>query len=198
MTAKKQGALMTSNDDRPNTTTTPAIGTVEEAYRAMNEATILRESAEQYRSPHYHTSPAAKLDQANKLEGAAMDFLYSDDDAEVGSRELIPQSGSALTSIRRSEGESRELVQQSGSPPTSIRPRGTAAAPASNERLSLASEARSELATDMAESLEAANSAELGLTHQTAGAHALLLRLMGRADLEMGGWGATHGRRGER
>jgi hypothetical protein len=41
----------------------------------------------------------------------------------------------------------------------------------------------------MAESLEAANSAELALTHQMAAAHALALRLVGRANLEIEGLG---------
>jgi hypothetical protein len=137
---------MTTNNQRTTATskggssTTPVIGSVEEAYRAFNEATILRESAEQYRGPE-HTSPAAKLAQADELEEAAMDFLYPDDDAEGESHELGPQSGSALTSIRPSEREGRELVQQSGSAPTSIRPRGRAAALASNERLNLGSKA---------------------------------------------------------
>jgi hypothetical protein len=96
-----------------------------------------------------------------------------------GSRELVPH-----------QGESRELVTYSEAPSKSIRPRGRAAAIASNERLSLASEARStELAIDMAESLEPANSAELALTHQMAAAHGLSLRLIGRANLEIEGLG---------
>jgi hypothetical protein len=64
------------------------------------------------------------------------------------------------------------------------------AAAAEAERLALASEARSdELAIDMAESLKAANSAELALAHQMAAAHALALRLVGRANLEIEGLG---------
>jgi hypothetical protein len=41
----------------------------------------------------------------------------------------------------------------------------------------------------MAESLEAANSAELALADQMAAAHALSLRLIGRANLEIEGLG---------
>ena len=49
-----------------------------------------------------------------------------------------------------------------------------------------------ELAIDMAESLEPTNSAELALTHQMAAAHALALRIIGRANLEIEGLG-RHG-----
>jgi hypothetical protein len=41
----------------------------------------------------------------------------------------------------------------------------------------------------MAESLEVANSAELALAHRMAAAHALALRLVGRANLEIEGLG---------
>jgi hypothetical protein len=181
--------------DRSDIPTSPAIGSVEEAYRALNEATILRESAEQYQGPE-HTSPDDKLAQADDLEEEAWDFLDPDDNDAEG--ELVPQSQVPSTSacppdggsreLVPHQGESRELVTYSEAPSKSIRPRGRAAAIASNERLSLAGEARStELAIDMAESLEPANSAELGLTHQMAAAHALALRIMGRANLEIEG-----------
>jgi hypothetical protein len=144
------------------------IGSVAEAHRALNDATILREDAEEYPGFH-HDNPEATFLQADNLEAAALAFLYPDDDADRGSRDLVPQSETRVTLTRRP---------------------GRVAAVAGNERLDLASEARStELAIDMAESLEAANSAELGLTHQMAAAHALSLRLIGRANLEIEGMG---------
>jgi hypothetical protein len=143
--------------DRPNAATPPDIGSVEEAHRALNDATILREDAEQY--PHlHHATPEATLSYADDLEAAALAFLYPDDDTEGGSREFVPKS--------------------------------KASALAGKERLALASEARAtELAFDMAESLEATSSAELALADQMAAAHALSLRLIGRANLEIEGLG---------
>jgi hypothetical protein len=144
------------------------IGSVEEAHRMLNDATVLRENAVEYRGFHLG-NPEATFLQADDMEAAALAFLYPDDHTEQGSRELVPQSETVVTSTRRP---------------------GRVAAIAGNERLALASEARStELAIDMAESVEAANSAELGLTHQMAAAHALSLRLIGRANLEIEGMG---------
>lgn len=69
---------------------------------------------------------------------------------------------------------------------TSARPPGGVSALAGSARIALASEARAdEFAIDMAESLEAANSAELALAHQMAAMHALSMRLIGRANLEI-------------
>jgi hypothetical protein len=146
----------------------PAIKSIGEAHRALNDATILRHDAELY--PHlHHATPEATLSYADDLEGAAIAFLYPDEDTERGSRALVSHSQTNDTPARR---------------PT------RAAAIADKERLALASEARSdELAIDMAESLEAANSAESALAHQMAAAHALALRMVGRANLEIEGMG---------
>ena len=144
----------------------PDIGSVEEAHRALNDAAILREDAAEFPGLH-HADPEATFAHADDLTAAALAYLYPDDDTERGSRDLVPQSETPVTPHRRP---------------------GRAAALADNERLALASEARSdELAIDMAESLGAANSAELALAHQMAAAHALSLRLIGRANLEIEG-----------
>src|SRR5438045_389744 len=59
---------------------------------------------------------------------------------------------------------------------------------ADNERLALTSEARAdELAIDMEESVAAQTSIEKAMVHQLAAAHALALRLVGRANLEIEG-----------
>ncbi len=152
--------------DRPIAPTTTDIASVEQAHRAINDAAILREDAEQYPGLH-HDDPEETFSQADDLEAAAVAFLYPADDTGRGSRALVPQSETLATSTRRSR---------------------RVAAVAGNERLALASEARStELAIDMAESLGATNSAELALAHQMAAAHALSLRLIGRANLEIEG-----------
>lgn len=134
-----------------------AVDSVAAAHRALSEAVLLREDAKEY--PHlHHATPEATLAHADALEAAALAFLHSEEETQ----------------------NKGQLVARRHSP--------RVAAIAHTERLSLASEARSdELAIDMAESLEAANSAELGLAHQMAATHSLAQRLIGRANLEIEG-----------
>ena len=107
--------------------------------------------------------------RADDLQAAALAFLHADDNLDRGTLEVVPQSESKVISTCRP---------------------GRVEAIADKERLALADEARSsELAVDMAESINATNSAELALAHQMAAAHALSLRLVGRANLEIEGMG---------
>jgi hypothetical protein len=125
----------------------------------MNKAALLREDANQY--PHlHHADPAPTLAEADQMETAALAFLHPD----------------------RNSASNRQLARRERSP--------RVAAIAEKQRLVLASEARSdELAIDMAESLEAENSAQVALAHQMSAAHALAMRLAGRANLEIEGLG---------
>jgi hypothetical protein len=146
--------------DRPLPPAPAVIGSAKAAHRALNEAAILREDAKQY--PHlHHATPDATLAKADDLETAALGFLHPDEDTESKNRRLVPRRRSARVS-----------------------------AIADAQRLALASEARAdEFAIDMAESLEATNSAELALADQMAAAHALALRLIGRDNREIEGLG---------
>jgi hypothetical protein len=106
----------------------------------------------------------------DSIEAAAFAYLYPEPEPFIDeSGTLVPQEGSVSTgsAIRRSP---------------------KVAAIADNQRLDLASEARAdELAIDMEESAAAETSIEKALIHQMAAAHALALRVIGLANLEIEG-----------
>ena len=145
-----------------------AIATPLEARRLLNRAAIVRDEAERYPAIY----DEQELLDVDCREAAALAYLYPD--AEPFTEEggaLVPQDASASTrsAIRRSP---------------------KIAALADNQRLELASEARAdELALDMEESVTAQTSIEKAMVHQLAAAHALALRLAGRANLEIEGMG---------
>ena len=134
----------------------------------LNHAAIVHGEAERY--PGLYNEQ--ELLEADSVEAAALAYLYPETEPlmrEGGT--LVPQENSAskAPAIRRSP---------------------KVAALADNERLDLASEARAdELAIDMEESTAAENSIEKAMVHQLAAAHALALRLVGRANLEIEGIG---------
>jgi len=150
---------------RPSPSVPQSIESVTAADRALNKAAILREDAKEY--PHlHHATPEATLAEADALETAALAYIYPDVVPAIGEKgELVPTE--AASKSRRSP---------------KVR------AIADNERLGLASEARAdELAIDMAESVGAETSLEKAMAHQLAAAHALALRVIGRANLEIEG-----------
>jgi len=103
------------------------------------------------------------------MEAAALAYLYPEPDQSI-----VPDQG--------------ELVPLTGKP--ARRRSAKVSALADNERLALTSEARAdELAIDMEESVTAQTSIEKAMVHQLAAAHALALRLAGRANLEIEGMG---------
>ena len=140
------------------------INSVTAAHRALNEAAIMRAELEEYGC----SASGGSLADANALEAAALAHIYPDVGPVVGERgELVPLN--ATPKARRSP---------------KVR------AVADNERLALASEARADgLAIDMDESVGAETSIEKSLVHQLAAAHALALRLVGRANLGIEGMG---------
>jgi len=139
-----------------------------EARRLLNRAAIAHDESERY--PGLYDEQ--KLLEADRCEAAALAYLYPEPEpytAEGGA--LVPQEGSATqaSAVRRSS---------------------KVAGIADNQRLDLASEARAdELAIDMEESAAAQTSIEKAMVHQLAAAHALALRLVGRANLEIEGMG---------
>ena len=139
------------------------IETPLQAHELLNRAAILRDDAE-----HYGFS-GESLVEADGLEAAALAYLYPEAAPAVG-------------------GDKGELVPLDATPKPRRSPKVSALA--DNERLSLASEARAEeLAIDMAECAGAETSIEKAMLHQMAAAHALSLRLVGRANLEIEGMG---------
>jgi len=141
------------------------IDSVTKAHRALNEAAILREDAKEY--PHlHHATPEATLAEAGTLEAGALAYIYPD---------VVPAVS-----------EKGEVVSvEAASKPI---PSAKVSAIADNERLGLASEARAdELAIDMAESVGAETSLEKAMAHQLAAVHAMALRVIGRANLEIEG-----------
>jgi hypothetical protein len=147
-------------------TTTTNIASPLEARRRLNRAAIVRDEAERY--PNLYNEQ--ELLSADSSEAAALAYLYPEAEPyiEEGGA-LVPQQGSASTA-------------------SAIRGSPKVAAIADNERLVLASEARAdELAIDMEESAAAQTSIQKAMVHQLAAAHALALRLVGRANLEIEG-----------
>lgn len=139
------------------------VQTPQQAHRLLNDAAILRDDAEQY------GSAVELFGDPDSMEAAALAYLYPEPDQSV-----VPNQG--------------ELVSLAAKP--AIRRSPKVAALADNERLGLASEARAdELAIDMEESVTAQTSIEKAMVHQLAAAHALALRLVGRANLEIEGMG---------
>ena len=142
------------------------IATPPEARRLLNRAAIVRDEVERYPAMY----DEQELLDVDSGEAAALAYLYPD--AEPFAQEggaLVPQDACTGSAIRRSP---------------------KVAALADNERLDLASEARAdELALDMEESVTAQTSIEKAMVHQLAAAHALALRLAGRANLEIEGMG---------
>jgi hypothetical protein len=133
------------------------------AHKLLNRAAIMRDEADRF--PGMYTEQ--ELLDADTAEAAALAYLYPE--PEPSNQEggaLVPQ-GSPAPTVRRS--------------PKTI-------AIADNQRLELASEAGAdELAIDMAESVGAETSLEKAMAHQLAAAHALALRVIGRANLEIEG-----------
>jgi len=102
-----------------------------------------------------------RFGDADSMEAAALAYVYPEPDQSI-----VPDQG--------------QLVPITGKP-ARRRPA---------ERLALTSEARAdELAIDMEESVAAQTSIEKAMVHQLAAAHALALRLAGRANLEIEGMG---------
>lgn len=148
---------MATDDATPTVPVT--IDSVPAAHRALNDATIMRADFEKYGFSNLGDS----LADADALEAAVLAYLYPDPVPVVEKGALVPLD--APPKPRRSPKVS---------------------AVADKERLSLASEARAEeLAIDMAECAGADTSIEKALTHQLAATHALALRLVGRANLEI-------------
>lgn len=141
----------------------PEIESVTAAHWALNEAVIMRADIEEYG----FSSLGEFLDDADALQAAALAYLCPDPPVVSDKRKLVPRE--AATKPRHSPKVS---------------------ALADNERLGLASEAcADELAIDMAESVGAENGLEKAMAHQLAAAHALALRVIGRANLEIEGMG---------
>ena len=139
------------------------VQTPQQAHRLLNDAAILRDDAEQY------GWAVERFGDADSMEAAALAYLYPEPNQSI-----VPDQG--------------ELVPLAAKP--AIRRSPKVAALADNERLDLASEARAdELAIDMEESVTAQTSIEKAMVHQLAAAHALALRLAGRANLEIEGMG---------
>ena len=151
--------------DRNSSGSPEIIDSATAAHWALNKAVMLREDAKEY--PHlHHGTPEATLAEADALEAAALAYLYPDPVPVTGDKgDLVPLEAALKT-------------------PRSAK----VSAIADNERLGLASEARAdELAIDMAESVGAETSVEKAMAHQLAAAHALALRVIGRANLEIEG-----------
>jgi hypothetical protein len=149
----------------PEEAISPAVQvqTPQQAHRLLNDAAILRDDAEHYGWAVEH------FDDADNMEAAALAYLYPEPDQSI-----VPDQG--------------ELVPLAAKP--AIRRSPKVAALADHERLDLANEARAdELAIDMEESVTAQTSIEKAMVHQLAAAHALALRLVGRANLEIEGMG---------
>jgi hypothetical protein len=147
---------------RPSPSPPKTIESVTAAHRALNEAAIMRADIEEYG----FSSLGESLD-ADALQIAALAYLYPDPPVVGDKGELVPLEAAS---------------KPRHSPKVSAR--------ADNERLRLASEARAdELAIDMAESVGAETSLEKAMAHQLAAAHALALRVIGRANLEIEGMG---------
>jgi len=138
------------------------IESVTAAHRALNEAAIIRADL----TEHGFAASGKSWDDADALQAAALAYIYPD---------MVPAVA-----------EKGELVPLEAAPKPGRSAKVSALA--DNERLALASEARAdELAIDMAESVGAETSLDKALAHQLAAAHALALRVIGRASLEIEG-----------
>ena len=144
------------------------VQTPQQAQRLLNDAAILRDDAEQY------GWAVERFGDADSMEAAALAYLYPEPDQSI-----VPDQG--------------ELVPLTGKP--ARRRSAKVSALADNERLALTSEARAdELAIDMEESVTAQTSIEKAMVHQLAAAHALALRLAGRAIWRSKEWAASTGK----
>jgi hypothetical protein len=160
-----------------------------DAVMAQARAAHHREVAQEMRGWSDTTGALFELAAAEGLEGAAALAL---DPAMHVMHPLVPGLGGEA--VARTKANTRNAPGLVDVPST--RP-DMAAADASLERLRLAADAGMlTLATDMAETVNASNSAERALAHQMAAAHRLAMVLLAQANEDAMAYrhGATYGR----